>query len=137
MDDNSVLLVIQENKRDSQLVPQSLPQGQLVAEAIAAFTQNNLRRKAVGRALVVAWNMPGIIMQGTCPTFYRINITQDLMNSVRMGQRPNVVTNLFRHMPMLPDLPELGMIAPLNRRVILQCYEAFRGFVIPSSPPPQ
>ena len=44
---NDILLLVQEDKRLQQLEPISV-RAQLVAEAVAAFNENNAQRKAIG-----------------------------------------------------------------------------------------
>jgi hypothetical protein len=127
-DSDSFLLVLQEDKRN--LSPQPLPVAQLVAEAIAAFEYNNKLRQNP----VLDWMMLGIIMRGTLPIFYKIHVTQDLVTCVKLGQYPAIVTNIFEHVPEFPDDENLGMLSLANRRIALECYEAFKAFVIPPLP---
>jgi hypothetical protein len=131
MNDDSILLVVKDIKMGSEMPPE----GQLIADAIAAYSQNNKRRISNNQAPIAAWTMPGIIMQGPLAMFYKINITQDLVHSVIIGQHPNFVTEVCRYTPMLPEGPNLGMWSLPNRRSILQCFEAFRAFVIAPPPP--
>lgn len=44
-------------------------QAQLVAEAIAAFNHNNVKREAIGLPPLVEKIMPRIVMIGTLPAF--------------------------------------------------------------------
>jgi hypothetical protein len=127
MDRNHILLIVQEDKRDFS----TLPEGQLVAEAIAAFTHNNKRRVDLGQQPVAESNIAGIIMRSTFPVFYKIRVTQDLVKCVSLGQHLALPTSIFRHVPQLPDGPDMGMFTLANRRVALQCYEAFRAIVFP------
>jgi hypothetical protein len=126
-----ILLLVQEDKRDLQTIPNA----QLVAEAIAAFTSNNMRRQALGKDPVAESTISGIIMRATSPLFYKIHVTQDLVACISEGKRPDLPTDVLMYVPVLPDGPNLGMIIPRNRRVILQCYEAFRAIVFSPSLP--
>jgi len=144
---NGILLLVQEDKRGS-VTYDARPQ--LIAEALAVFQYNNLQRTLVGQPeltekvsdhcyvfyyfLADAENqeMPGITMFGTSPTFFRIPITDDLARAVRGGICPENETVVLVHMPEVPRphrrLSE-GMRPLDNRRVFLQCYEAFKRFI--------
>jgi hypothetical protein len=52
------------------------PEAQLMAEAVAAFQENVKTYKRLGKSdIPKAQLIPGIVMLGTCPTFYLINMT--------------------------------------------------------------
>lgn len=78
--------------------------------------------------------IPGILMIGTSPIFYRIRVTRELDDAVRFGTCPANPTLVHYHLSPLP-LPERRLsegMKPLdNRHTILQCYEAFKRFVHP------
>jgi hypothetical protein len=132
MDSDSILLVVQQYKRDGSSV--RLPEAQLLAEAIAAFDYNNQLRRRTSQDPVQDRMIPGIIMRGNLPIFYKFNITQDFVDCVRLGRRPAAVTKVFRHVPVYPDGFDFGMFPSRNRRVALECLEAFRTFVVPPHP---
>jgi hypothetical protein len=109
------------------------PEPQLIAEAIAAFYQNNLRRKATGRPVLNSQTFPGITMVGVVPTFYRIPITAKLVQSVQAGSYPAETTIVQRCIPPVPDpdtYPEEGLVSLANRRIVMQCFEAFKAFIV-------
>ena len=109
------------------------PEPQLIAEAIAAFYQNNLRRKLAGRPMVNSQTFPGITMVGVVPTFYRIPVTTELVRCVRTGRHPPEPTIVQRCIPPVPDrdaYPEEGLVPLDNRRIVMQCFEAFKAFVV-------
>jgi len=126
---NDVILLVQEDKRFGGDIN---PHGQLIAEAIAAFQNNNARRRSVG---LDPWNskvIPGIILTGTSPSFFKIPVTQELVQSVGRGQYPSTPTIITGHVPDIPRPNRRfseGMKPLDNRRAILQCYEAFKKFV--------
>jgi hypothetical protein len=144
---NRILLLVQEDKHAS-VAYDARPQ--LIAEALAAFQYNNLQRTLVGLPkltekvsdhcyiffffLANAENqeLPRIMMFGTSPTFFRIPITDDLARAVCSGICPESETVVLVHMPEVPRphrrLSE-GMRPLDNRRVFLQCYEAFKCFI--------
>jgi len=76
--------------------------------------------------------MPGIIMKGTAPTFYKIFITTELVASVAGGVYPATPTIVYAHIPTIPRPNRRwseGMKPLDNRGTILSCYEAFKRFV--------
>ena len=76
--------------------------------------------------------MPGIIMVGTSPTFFKIPITQTLATHIRHGTYPPEETRVtFCYPPVArPARRRSEGMRPLdNRRDILRCYEAFKPIV--------
>jgi hypothetical protein len=124
-----ILLLVQEDKRH---LGGGDPEPQLIAEAIAAFQFNNARLQRIGVQPIQAKTIPGITMAGSTPTFYKINITEDLVSSVETAQYPPNPTTVHKLVPPVDDLGQLsqnGMIPLDNRAVILGCFEAFKQFV--------
>ncbi|EPQ56934.1 hypothetical protein GLOTRDRAFT_37590 [Gloeophyllum trabeum ATCC 11539] len=137
MDDSEILddfphplLLVQEDKRH---LDQSDPEPQLVAEAIAALYHNNrIRVQALGVPALESRVIPGIIMKGTMPTFYRIPVTTELVRAVQMGEYPEQETVVYAHVPSVPRPARRyseGMKPLDNRRIVLSCYEAFKQFL--------
>jgi hypothetical protein len=119
-------LVIQEDKSHLKGMD---PEPQLIAEAIAAY-QYNMKR--IGLPTIQAKMIPGIIMAGSTPTFYKIPITQDLVDAVETGQYPEKPTIVHKLIPPVADLNQLfqdGMRPLNNRAIIIRCFEAFKQFV--------
>jgi hypothetical protein len=125
MDDEKILLVFQEDKRHAHQKP--VPQ--LMAEAIAAFCKNNQIRKEMKLPLWTSRMMYGISMYGTCPTFYKIPITQHLVDCVEEGVSPDKDTEVSSYVPVFPSGMDKGMMPLDNRRNALQAYLAFRALV--------
>ncbi|KAF8556496.1 hypothetical protein OG21DRAFT_615014 [Imleria badia] len=124
-----ILLLVQEDKRHLE---EADPEPQLIAEAIAAFQHNNTRLQRIGVQPIQKKTIPGITMIGSTPTFYKITITQDLVEAVETAQYPANVTTVHKLVPPVDDLARLSQngMKPLNNRaVILRCFEAFRQFV--------
>lgn len=72
---------------------------------------------------------PGIIMAGTTPIFYKIHITQSLLDHIARGQRPAVSTVIERCFPPVESIAayiDYGMCELEYRGVALQCFEAFK-----------
>lgn len=130
VDSDDILLLTQEDKRHKE---QKDPEPQLIAEAIAAFQANNNRRtRVLGQDPIKAKVVPGIILVGSSPTFFKVPVTSELAEAVALGEYPATPTVVRAHLPVLPRparrLSE-GMKPLDNRRRILACYEAFKQFV--------
>ncbi|KAH8993684.1 hypothetical protein EDB92DRAFT_1852742 [Lactarius akahatsu] len=127
--DTKILLVVQEDKQFLEGVD---PEPQLIAQAIAAFQCNNLLLESNGKEPIRAKIIPGIVIFGTTPTFYKISVTQDLVDAVEGARYPANPTIVHKLIPPVEDLYGLDMdgMQPLNNRaVILGCFEAFKQFV--------
>lgn len=75
----------------------------------------------------------GILMVGTVPTFYRIPVTATLVRAVRCGWSPGQWTRVQRCVPSVPNqdaYPKEGLVPLINRRIVMQCYEAFKALVV-------
>jgi len=129
MSESEYLLLVQEDKRGTNRTD---PEPQLVAEAIAAFYQNNLRRKSAGLDMLDSQIIPGITMVGVVPTFYRIPVTTELVRHVQAGAHPLEKTTVQRCIPPVPNplsyLDE-GLVPLVNRVTVMQCFEAFKAFI--------
>lgn len=102
MDDSEILLLVQEDKRH---LDQSDPEPQLIAEAIAAFYHNNrIRVQALGVPALESKVIPGIIMKGTMPTFYRIPVTPSLFALFKWASIPSRKPSSMPTSPRFPDL---------------------------------
>ncbi|KAJ7743911.1 hypothetical protein DFH07DRAFT_33529 [Mycena maculata] len=105
---------------------------QLIAGAIAVYQTNQSTRTASGLPRLQRLVVPGILLVGTTPTFYKVPLTEELVQCVERGEYPNTPTIVAVH---LPDLPRPhrrwveGMKPLDNRRIILKCYEAFKAFL--------
>ena len=130
VDGHDILLLVQEDKRHKE---RKDPEPQLIAEAIGAFQANNTgRMRVLGQDAIDAKAIPGIILVGSSPTFYKIPVTKELAQAVVLGRFPATPTIVYAHLPAVPrPARRLGEgMKPLdNRRHILACYEAFKHFV--------
>lgn len=126
MDRNlGILLLVQEDKRHLESKD---PEPQLIAEAIAAFQSNNSRLRRLGQQPLAQKTIPGITMVGSTPTFYKITVTQDLIDAIQVGEYPGTPTTVDKLLPPVADIAELSQFGmrPLdNRAVIISCFEAF------------
>lgn len=129
----NILLVVQANKRSEREEPEpNNARTQLVAAAVAAFNKNNEEREAIGRPPLMEKVMPGIVIVGTSPIFFKIPVTQTLSTHIRHGTYPSEKTHVTYCYPSIarPSNRHSEGMKPLdNRREILKCYEAFKGIV--------
>ena len=118
-----ILLVLQENYSN-----RSDPQPQAIAEAIAAYQENNMRRRHLHLPPLNTMTIPCITMVGTCPTFYLVPVTQELSEAVVAGRWPKVETMVLKCVTAAGPNPRVteGMEVPEYRRVALQRMIAFR-----------
>ncbi|KAF9061604.1 hypothetical protein BDP27DRAFT_1394213 [Rhodocollybia butyracea] len=127
--DDDIRLIVQEDKRFPGSLP---PHPQLIAKAIAAFQYTNSRRRQAGLEPIGNKVVLGIVMVGTLPTFFKIPVTQELEFGVMTGTFPDTPTVVTGHVPVVPRPHQMfseGMKPLDNRQAILECYEAFKGFV--------
>ncbi len=76
--------------------------------------------------------MPGIVMVGTSPAFFKIPITQTLSDHIAHGTYPPAETRVTYCYPPVPRPARRhseGMKPLDNRREMLKCYEAFKAIV--------
>ena len=72
-------------------------------------------------------------MVGSSPTFYKILVTSELVLSVITARYLPPATTVKRLIPPVPfpgRLANDGMEPLANRRIILQCFEAFKQFMV-------
>ncbi|KAH8995326.1 hypothetical protein EDB92DRAFT_1970486 [Lactarius akahatsu] len=101
MDDNEILLLLQEDKRLSNMID---PEPQNA-------------------------NLTCLTMVGTTPIFYKITVTASLSKAVQTGTYPETETHVLRYVPALPRRNSEGMRPLPNRLEILRCLEAFKRFL--------
>jgi len=119
-----ILLVVQEDKT---IQSTRVPEAQVIAEAIAAFQYNNVKRLDLGLQGLDSMTIPCITMVGTRPFFYKVPVTAQLSDAVITGQYPQQPTIVTRCAPPARRRASEGMEVPDYRKVALQYYDAFRG----------
>ncbi|KAJ6631068.1 hypothetical protein B0H10DRAFT_2207452 [Mycena sp. CBHHK59/15] len=113
MDEDDFILLVQQRYNSS-----AEAEPQLIAEAIAAFYENNIRRRDLGLATVPNQVFAGIVMSGTGPAFYKILVSE--------GPHP-------RRSTVSPEYNCRQQTA--NRRVVFQCLETFKQLMLlPTKP---
>ncbi|KAF8875222.1 hypothetical protein BD779DRAFT_216202 [Infundibulicybe gibba] len=108
------------------------PEPGLIAEAIAAFYHNNRIRKFRRMPPLESQTFPAMTIAGTTIIFYKITITQELLVAVEGGTYPENSTIVHEFLPPIPlEMCYFlkGMVPLENRRILLQCFEAFKQFV--------
>ncbi|KAG5636950.1 hypothetical protein H0H81_006298 [Sphagnurus paluster] len=128
MSRDEVILLVQEDKRSSDgLVLGSRPQ--LVAEAIAAFAWNQNQVTLRRQAPLTTLALPGILMIGALPVFYKIIITDELYSAVKATSYPTKQTMIYRFIPEYNGLINHAMSDLDVRRRVVQYYELFRKYL--------
>ncbi|KIM92203.1 hypothetical protein PILCRDRAFT_810217 [Piloderma croceum F 1598] len=107
------LLLVQEERH---LPSEDDPEPQLIAEAIAAFYENNRARKAARLQKLQSRTFAGITMVGTAPTFYKIPVTDEIIISLATSQYPPKVTTVENSFP--ERLANDGMKPLVNRQFL-------------------
>ncbi|PVU92842.1 hypothetical protein BB561_003589 [Smittium simulii] len=125
---NQILFLLQVDKT---LINNTDPEPQLIAEAIAAFQNNyNINKRYPNSKEYDKYIFPGITMIGTYPTFYKINITNNLNNCIKLGIFPKDETIIYRFNPIIDiSTSRLGIQHPDNKLSILKAFKAFRQFM--------
>ncbi|KAF9555688.1 hypothetical protein CPC08DRAFT_121445 [Agrocybe pediades] len=127
-----LLLVLVQEYRHPEDAPPCDPLSQLVANALAAFTESNEHRILRRLPPLKSKIMAGIVMDGTVPTFFKIPVSQELVAHVQHGTYPPTPTVVTYCSPPVPHPARLsidGMKPLSNRRPILSCFEAFKSIV--------
>lgn len=152
LSDEIVLFVHNNSPHDGATVGVHIPE--LVAEAVAVYQHNTEVRKRAGKPVLSELVrrvellrastgreadcsldlqlLPAVVLTGTFPTFFKIPLTLDVVQAVLMGERPAHETVVAAFTPTLPSPGGscVDCMRPLdNRRVVLQCFEAFNKFV--------
>jgi len=72
-------------------------------------------------------------MVGSAPYFYRVRLTEALLTAVATASFPNEETVVLKFIPPVPDLNSYvsdGMRPLENRRIVFQCFEAFKASLV-------
>jgi len=125
----TVKLLVQEDKSYKTFASAD-PEAQVIAEAIAAFQENNRVRRRTGLDLLKSQLIPCITMMGTYPVFYLFEVTLELAESVRAGSEPlnTTLIRCYRIPRKSIPLPDI-MLDRVARIHIFQCYSSFKKFI--------
>ena len=103
-----------------------------MANALGAFSVDNDKRTENGLAPMASKRYIGIVTIGSARFFYKITITQALVDAVMNSQFPAQETIVKRFIPPVPNLDDFlrdGMLSLDNRRISFQCYEALKNLL--------
>ena len=117
------MLILQHNKTPIKL---SDPEAHLIATAIGAFQQNKAEPWTGLKEQVIL----GITTaEQIIPTFYKIKVTTELDQAVRLGEKPATQTIVYRHKARVPK-PHDDIMTLENRRRIVLYLEGFRRLLL-------
>jgi len=105
------------------------PKAPLIAAGIAAFVEIN----RVSVSPLPEKTFSAMTMVGPCPVFYKIPVTQSLVDALATAQyplQPTVVKMLLPPVPNINQYCRYGMNFLENRRIVFQCLEALRGLLV-------
>ncbi|KAG6864570.1 hypothetical protein C0991_008613 [Blastosporella zonata] len=128
---DTVLLLVKAEPFNLSGSPSSA-EAQLFAQAIAAFQCYNRDRRRARLAPVESQVFLGVIMRGTTPNLYKIEISEGLVECVQSSQKPPQATKVLRlELPVThaETVQMEGMIPLENRKVMLGCLEALKGII--------
>ncbi|KXN92480.1 hypothetical protein AN958_07427 [Leucoagaricus sp. SymC.cos] len=122
---HTVLLILENKRKDSRIDPEP----QVIAQAIAAFQHNNRELDRARHPRHKSMTFPAITMVGTCLTFYKTTITQDLSDAVENGTSPRKITTVYKC--VVPHVAghgseRVGMESPVYRKNVMRFLGAFR-----------
>ncbi|KAH9970010.1 hypothetical protein BGW80DRAFT_1562443 [Lactifluus volemus] len=122
---STILLIVQGDKT---LFNGSDPEPQVIAEAIAAYRYNNMKRQTGGLPTLDTMIIPCITMVGTRPTFYLVPVSRALSTAVETGQYPETPTKVTNCVTILGPNRRFseGMESPEYRRLAFQRFIAFK-----------
>ncbi|KAF5320742.1 hypothetical protein D9619_001207 [Psilocybe cf. subviscida] len=127
------LLLVHEDKTDYGLSPPAnFPEPHLIAQAFAAFYQNNKLRWSLGRPRLETETFLGIIFSRTAPSFYKITITKAVAQAMEGGISPEETTVVHKFTPRVRGEDGFlvhGMGHLESRRMVFRYLEAFKKFV--------
>ena len=96
------------------------------------FRDHNNRLRRAGLPTLQSRVVLGVSMVGAALTFYKVDVTVDLVRAIELGQYPAQVTAVHRFVsPVLRPLAvqRESMRSLDNRRIMIQGFEAFKEFV--------
>lgn len=133
LDINSSVLLIIQNGTLARETP-SDPEAQLVAASIAAFQLNNHKRQQESLEEILAVDtVPGIVLNGAIPTFYKTRVSRGLDMIVQMGELPDQKSIVQKYCPEKSIYSETRIshdFTEQQRKNILLAYKAFKQFVL-------
>ncbi|EFJ19885.1 hypothetical protein SELMODRAFT_444057 [Selaginella moellendorffii] len=104
------------------------PEAEMIASGIAAY-QELLDRVCESPPQELL--LPGIVMRGTCPTFYLMRLSREMVECVKQGRRPGFSTRVDQYVlpGLVPPSSWDAIIVPEHRAHIAQCLESLKSFM--------
>ncbi|GLB41631.1 hypothetical protein LshimejAT787_1002310 [Lyophyllum shimeji] len=129
---DTVLLIAKASRTGSSPTTDDTAAGveaRLIAQAIAAYQSQNRTRGRARLSPTEKHTVPGLIMAGTMPVLYKIEISGELAECVQTAQVPTTTTKVQRLIMPGEGPAREGMIRLENRKVMLGCLEAFKALI--------
>jgi hypothetical protein len=114
-----IILVVQEDKSMIESSASS-PEAQLVAEMLAAYNRNR------NTETVDNQNMIGIILLGSQSTFYSMQLTEDILDSIQRGVKSDKIIAVLKKYSISNNNPRYMVDDPKNIKKVLSCYESLK-----------
>ncbi|RDB16335.1 hypothetical protein Hypma_003072 [Hypsizygus marmoreus] len=109
--------------------PHPDPEPPLIAQAIATFQAHNRSRRLMRLPPVEKQVVPAVLMRGSAPVLYRIEVSAGMVECVQTGRVPERVSSVMRMKVPLPQDKEEGIMPLENRKIAFGCLEAFKAFL--------
>ncbi|EFJ19886.1 hypothetical protein SELMODRAFT_418716 [Selaginella moellendorffii] len=108
------------------------PEAEMIASGIATYQElldkyeNHVCESPPEELL-----LPGIVMRGTCPTFYLMRLSREMVECVKQGRRPGFSTRVDQYVlpGLVPPSSWDAIIVPEHRAHIAQCLESLKSFM--------
>ena len=127
LDFEGFIRLVVEDKRTKKQLPEH--SAQLCAYLIAAFDYNNTVRKKMNLPPLSDCEMYGILHTRSLPAFYKMTVTEKLVEAVRSGKAEDQVTKNIKMLEYSPPKSPGGMTDQPNRATLLTIYDDFRRHV--------
>ncbi|EFJ07452.1 hypothetical protein SELMODRAFT_429821 [Selaginella moellendorffii] len=108
------------------------PEAEMIASGIAAYQEllgkyENFLCESPPEVLL----LPGIVMRGTCPTFYLMRLSRKMVECVGQGRQPGFSTRVDQYVlpGLVPPSSWDAIIVPEHRAHIAQCLESLKSFI--------
>lgn len=126
--ETKIILIVQEDKSLLSKVPRQDAIAQLMVEALAAFTYNNLEHNFEKQIIY------GILLRGTIPMFFKFPMTQASVRKIQNTREEidDILIDGEYYCPHL-EMNEVGYLRTKQEYLVkfLQCFEAMRRMAIP------
>ncbi|EFJ07451.1 hypothetical protein SELMODRAFT_429820 [Selaginella moellendorffii] len=108
------------------------PEAEMIASGIATYQELlDKYKNHVWESPPEELLLPGIVMRGTCPTFYLMRLSREMVECVKQGRRPGFLTRVDQYVlpGLVPPSSWDAIIVPEHRAHIAQCLESLKSFI--------